>query len=216
MMKKRTIALLMVAVMLFAVVTGSTIAWLTTKSETVTNTFTVGDINISLDETNIDGTSPARDTANAYKMIPGQKYVKDPIVHVQSGSEPCYVFVKVTETNNTLGEGKVIQYEINDGWVSVGDNVYMYGSDVNTPTVVDALNKTSGYVDTTSVLAFLDDDTNNITINETLTKTTLDAMDDGTTAKPELKFVACAIQSANIEITDAINQAKMLLNSTTP
>ena len=36
-----------------------------------------------------------RVTANSYKLIPGHTYVKDPTIHVQPGSEECYLFVKV-------------------------------------------------------------------------------------------------------------------------
>ena len=53
-MKKKTIALLMVVVMLFGVTVGGTIAWLTASTSKVENTFTVGNINIQLDETNVD------------------------------------------------------------------------------------------------------------------------------------------------------------------
>lgn len=224
-MKKRTVALLMAVVLLFGTVVGGTIAYLTTKSKVVTNTFTVGDINITLDETNTDNDENAeddvvidgveRDRANAYKMIPGQKYVKDPIVHVEKGSEPCYVFVKVVETDNTVTgiEGKIIQYAINDGWVDVGDGIYMYGTDANTATVIDALYATTPTVDTVSVLKPLADGTNHITINPDLDKATLDKMDAGTLNEPVLTFEACAIQQANVKVAEAIAQAKAILNA---
>ncbi|MBQ8603508.1 MAG: hypothetical protein IJ410_01505 [Oscillospiraceae bacterium] len=53
-MKKKSIALLMAVVMLFGVTVGATIAWLTSTTGTVTNTFTVGNIEITLDESLVD------------------------------------------------------------------------------------------------------------------------------------------------------------------
>ena len=92
----------MAVVLLFGAVVGGTVAWLQAKSDEVVNTFTFGDITIKLDETNTDGkdaegnnSTEARDTANAYDLIPGEVNTKDPKVTVVSGSEKCYVFVKV-------------------------------------------------------------------------------------------------------------------------
>ena len=142
---KKKIALLMAMVMLFAVTTATTLAWLQAETDPVVNTFTVGDINITLDETNVEGTG--RDTTNEYKMVPGQKYVKDPIVHVQPGSEPCWVFVKVAEENN---DDDVIQYAVDDTtWALVDEdeNIYVYGT-ATAPTTIDALAKTVPVVET--------------------------------------------------------------------
>lgn len=107
-MKKKTIALLLVLMMIFGVTCGGTIAYLTSTAS-VTNTFTVGKVEITLDEalTNEYGVADASvripneeeayegKTGNAYKLIPGHTYTKDPTIHVQPGSEKCYVFVKV-------------------------------------------------------------------------------------------------------------------------
>ena len=52
-MKKKTIALLLVLVMIFGISVGGTIAYLTDK-EAVTNTFTVGNVKIKLTETAVN------------------------------------------------------------------------------------------------------------------------------------------------------------------
>ena len=88
-------ALLLVAASVFG-----TMAYLT-STDTVTNTFTVGKVNIKLDEAkvNADGTpvTPAeRVKENSYKLLPGHTYNKDPMVTVLSGSEPSYVKMTVT------------------------------------------------------------------------------------------------------------------------
>lgn len=93
-----------------------TIAVLTAQTSTVTNTFTVGNITISLDESQVNemgepidqkgdiiefdqdgnpsGQAP-RVTSNTYKLFEDTTYIKDPVVHVAEGSEACYLFVKV-------------------------------------------------------------------------------------------------------------------------
>lgn len=88
-------ALLLVAASVFG-----TMAYLT-STDTVTNTFTVGKVNIKLDEAkaNPDGSLVAnadRVEANEYKLLPGHTYNKDPMVTVLSGSEPSYVKMTVT------------------------------------------------------------------------------------------------------------------------
>ena len=52
-MKKKTIALLLVLVMIFGISVGGTIAYLTDK-KAVTNTFTVGNVKIKLTETAVN------------------------------------------------------------------------------------------------------------------------------------------------------------------
>lgn len=69
------------------------------------NTFTVGKVDIDLDETDVDimgkKDGDARVTANSYKLLPGLTYTKDPVVHVLKGSEKAYVRLQVTITNAT-------------------------------------------------------------------------------------------------------------------
>ena len=88
-------ALLLVAASVFG-----TMAYLT-STDTVTNTFTVGKVNIKLDEAkaNPDGSlveGADRVKANSYKLLPGHTYHKDPMVTMLSGSEPSYVKMTVT------------------------------------------------------------------------------------------------------------------------
>lgn len=101
-MKTRSKALLLTlcAVLLVAATIFGTMAYLT-STDTVTNTFTVGKVNIKLDEAkaNPDGSLVAnadRVKANSYKLLPGHTYSKDPMVTVLSGSESSYVKMTVT------------------------------------------------------------------------------------------------------------------------
>ena len=102
---KKILALLLCAILLICATVAGTVAYLTSK-QTVINTFTVGNVQIDLTETDTDGDSNEadnvtvddvqRDKANAYKLIPGIAEKKDPVVTVKAGSEDCYVRVKVT------------------------------------------------------------------------------------------------------------------------
>ena len=95
-MKKKTVALLLALTLVVGGVIGGTVAYLTTSTNKVTNTFTVGDINITLTETKApDGSSLGNEVWSA-KLIPGNSYAKDPVVTVLGNSEDCWLFVKVT------------------------------------------------------------------------------------------------------------------------
>lgn len=97
---KKSIALVMMAVLLVAASVMGTLAYLT-STDTVKNTFTVGKVAIKLDEAkaNTDGSlvaGAARVKANNYKLLPGHIYNKDPMVTVLAGSEPSYIKMTVT------------------------------------------------------------------------------------------------------------------------
>lgn len=199
--KGTKIVVLMLAMMLvFGCAMGGTLAYLMTSSGPVTNTFTVGDINIELWEHDLDDEGdPTDDTiaANAddYKILPGTHQTKDPFVTVKKDSEACWVFVKIVEKNNylftedengnkTYTTTPYIQWAIDSDWTEVSKGTpgaaevtYIYGR----------------------AMSAVDDDTNiNILKNkiveydEDLTKTQLNAL-DGT--KPVLEFTAYAVQA---------------------
>lgn len=87
---------------------GGTAAWLAAKSEPIASTFTFGDINITLKETD----RQERPT----KIIPGVDIPKVLKVTVQANSVDCWLFVKVEEAG-TFVDGKVT-YSIDDGWTT--------------------------------------------------------------------------------------------------
>ena len=101
--KSKALLLTLCAVLLIAASVLGTMAYLTSSAE-VKNTFTVGKVEIKLDEAkvNADGIpeeGAARVTANSYKLMPGTTYTKDPTVTVKAGSEESYVRMKVTFNN---------------------------------------------------------------------------------------------------------------------
>lgn len=137
-MKTRSKALLLTlcAVLLVTASVLGTMAYLTSQ-DTVTNTFTVGSVKITLDEAkaNPDGSLVAnadRVKANSYKLLPGHTYTKDPIVHVASTSEDCYLFVKVVNEIAAIEGGTTVAAQMAaKGWVAVegATGVYVYTQD---------------------------------------------------------------------------------------
>lgn len=98
--KSKALLLTLCAVLLVAASVLGTMAYLT-STDTVTNTFTVGKVEIKLDETDVTNPNGPRVTANSYKLMPGTTYTKDPTVTVKAGSEESYVRMKVTFNNAT-------------------------------------------------------------------------------------------------------------------
>ncbi len=144
--KTKTKALLMslCAVLLVAASVLGTMAYLT-DSKDVKNTFTVGNVAITLDETDVDNSTPnkERDQANSYKLLPGHTYTKDPIIHVDANSEDCYLFVKVdnqiaaieADENTTVAAQMAAK-----GWKAVEgkDGIYVYVGTTAAPVAVKA------------------------------------------------------------------------------
>ncbi len=103
----RILLLLACAVLLVCLSVGATLAYLT-SSDTNVNTFTVGNVEIILDEAEVtdDGRSYLKDhdqrvKKNSYHLQPGQTYLKDPTVTVKANSENCYVRMLVTVNDVT-------------------------------------------------------------------------------------------------------------------
>ena len=96
-MKKKILALCLVVVLVATAITGVTLAYFTDTTQKQTNTFTMGDIEITLDETDIDAEEGARtDEDQEYGVLmPGISYVKDPVITVEANSEDCYVFLEM-------------------------------------------------------------------------------------------------------------------------
>ena len=127
--KTKALVLALCAVLLVVTTVFVTMAFLTSE-DSVQNTFTVGKVEITLDEAKVDSygneiANAERVKENEYKLIPSHTYVKDPTIHVDSNSEDCYLFVKI---QNDLGSDGVINGIANNGWVLVEgtQDVYCY------------------------------------------------------------------------------------------
>ena len=101
---RKVLVLALCAVLLVSATIMGTMAYLT-STDVVTNTFTVGNVQIKLDEAeaNPDGSlvpNADRVKANSYKLLPGHTYNKDPMVTVLKGSESAYIKMTVTFTKS--------------------------------------------------------------------------------------------------------------------
>ena len=136
MKKSKVLALTLCAVLLVATTVLGTMAYLTSQAS-VTNTFTVGQVVITMDETDVDtngvpvpGTGVPRVTENTYHLIPGRTYTKDPTIHVDVASEDCYLFVKVENGiaayEAAATSGTIADQIAANGWAALTgvDNVY--------------------------------------------------------------------------------------------
>ena len=172
-MKARSKALLLAlcAVLLVAVSVLGTMAYLTSKTQVITNTFTVGDINIELTET--------KPESKQAKIIPGVDIEKDPKVMVKKDSEACWLFVKVEQTG-TFVKDKVTYS------VMTGPDDWTKGDGTNIPAnvyyrAVDAVKNDTDF-------AVLKD--NKIYVSEELSKSDIQSI----TTQPKLTFTAYAVQ----------------------
>ena len=136
---KKIIALLLCAVLLVAGSVAGTLAYLTSTSDTVKNTFTVGNVNIKLEEYDVDPQTGVKDTSKVVtgltdlELAPGRKIAKNPFITVDSKSEECWLFVKIE--NGLEGAGQIIYAE---GWTQItGTNYYQYANKVAAGTKVD-------------------------------------------------------------------------------
>ena len=187
--RKKILALTVCAMVL---ITGSvlgTMAWLTAETDEVVNTFTYGNINIDLDEHVYDPDQNAlgkelTKSADNYLIIPGIDLPKDPFVTVKAGSEDCYLFVKVEESEG-FAKGKVA-YAVDESWTK-GDGTKIpanvYYRQVSQPAADVSYN-------------VLKD--NKIFVSENLTKDEVKEMQQSQ-VRPTLKFTAYAIQAEGID-----------------
>lgn len=132
------------ALLLVCLTVGATVAYLTSTTDVVENTFTVGNVQITLDETEVDvygkAVTPAAKTIeNTYKLIPGHTYTKDPTIHVAKGSEECYLFVKVEDGIVDIQDATTIadQMAANNWEATAQKNVFVLKNTVNALEATD-------------------------------------------------------------------------------
>ena len=184
---KKVIAMIVALALAVCGIIGGTVAWLVAKTESVTNTFTYGDINITLDETDT-GDDDGNDLTNEYIMVPGNTIEKDPVVTVMANSEDAYLFVKMEKSDNF---DSFMEYEMADGWIALDGVEGVYYREV-TKSDADA------------EFAVIKD--NKVTVKGDVTKEMLNELDaEGKSDYPKLVVTAYAVQrDADIE---AINTA---------
>lgn len=107
-----------------AVAVGGTLAWLTANSDTVTNTFTIGEVGIQLFEKDYTTGGDAWLDASKgpqsqeFTLIPGQNVNKEVKAKVTEGSEKSIAYLKVSESENF--DTYFPQMTLENGWTALG------------------------------------------------------------------------------------------------
>lgn len=181
----KAFAALLAVTLLVGSAIGGTLAWLTADPVSVTNTFTIGNVAITLEETG------AVDGEQEFTVIPGVNLAKDPKVTVDSTSEDCWVFVKI-EDDGITSSG--LTYSVRNGWNQLSSETGVYYREVKNSDSEKEFYVLTG-----------DDDhsTGMITVPENI-KTLK-------TTNPTLKFTAYAVQREGLDnVSDAWDQVKDL------
>ena len=114
-MKRRVLGISLVVALVAIVAVGATLAYFTDSTEVVKNTFTMGNVEIKLDEidnTKTDGTRT--ETGNAYTGVtPGVALDKDPTVW-NTGANDAWVRVNVTVSKASAWKAALTKHGITD------------------------------------------------------------------------------------------------------
>lgn len=178
MKKKKTVLAAVILLLMFLV--GGAIAYFT-DTDTKTNTFTIGSVDITLTE---DGWDALTDTDSdgipdaAEDMMPGESVTKDPLVNNISTKNPAYVFVKVevpcTTVESPATPEEIFTYTVNAGWTELSTaavactsggtatHVYYYGSNGTLTALAEAADASTPTSTTNPVFS-------SITLRSTLT-----------------------------------------------
>lgn len=176
-MKKKITIAVVCAVLSCVCLIGTTFAWLVDKTEPVKNTFTVGNVDITLTETG--ATLNGSVYENSFKMVPGNTITKDPKVTVVGGSEACWVFIKIEKSANF---DTFMEYAVATGWTALADNDGVYYREVAASAADQPFAVLNG---------------DKVTVKNTVTKGDMDGLNDAS-KYPTLTFTAYAVQRDNI------------------
>ena len=164
----KTLVLALAVMLIVGATVGGTIAWLTSTSGPVVNTFSTSGIGATLDESDdLD-----------LKMVPGWTITKDPKAGVTAESEDCYLFVTVAKENNF---DNFMTYENADGWTQLETGVYY--------RIFDSNDATNANVKGAEYSVLKDDQ---VLVKDTVTKEDMSALTANT--YPKLTFKAYAVQ----------------------
>lgn len=193
MSKKKTI--IAAIVLLLVLLVGGAIAYFT-DTDNETNTFTIGNVKIDLEEEHWNST-------NAQGILPGATVAKDPKI-TNTGTAQAFMFMKITEPCYdgqkvfTLGSNDAV----NSGWVAVGtERSCAANTGVSTATTVYAYGSASAMspVNASASTPTLFD---TVTLKPTLTKTDLTALVGGDLDNPtnpvNIVVNAYGIQADNV------------------
>lgn len=128
---QRKCILIMCCVVIVGGLVAGTLAWLTSMSKPIVNSFIGSDLTIDLQETT------GADNGYQFQMIPGDEIEKNPKITVFENSEACWVFLQVKESSaqghgsgltlsiggqNVVRTEKYLTYELEDLWTLMSES----------------------------------------------------------------------------------------------
>lgn len=147
-MKKKTVMLVAAIAMILCLAVGGTLAYFT-DNEAAKNTFTVGKVDIELEETseaNEDkGWKAGKETADGFdyeSCMPGSVYAKEPVITLAADSQPAWVFAEVEVSNyHTLmamlkKANELEEYEDKAYDLTALNTVFLEGCTLDNSTIV--------------------------------------------------------------------------------
>ncbi len=197
--RSKVLLLALVAILLVVTTVFATLAYLTSETAEITNTFTVGNVSITMDEadTDVNGVDQGTRSANGneYKLIAGKTYTKDPTIYVGDQSENSYLFVQVANglgenVELNMGENGVLDtaFELVEGYT----DLYVYGTK-EAPTMINS-------------------QTQDIVLFETFTVDSALGNDElGDLAGANITLQAFAIQNEQVDFDTALAEAVKVL-----
>lgn len=138
-MNKKVLSTVLAGALAVTAVVGGSLAYFTDSAEKK-NTFTVGNVDITLTEPNWEGNG-SKDAPAAY---PGEPLAKDPTVK-NDGANPCFVRIKVDGLDSLSPAGMItyrtdyVTDELGDGWVKGSDGYFYYDTVLEVGATTDAL-----------------------------------------------------------------------------
>ena len=191
----KAFAVILAAVLILGGAIGGTMAWLIDGTEAVANVFTDSDINITLVE-------EAKSKPDAFKMIPGHTITKDPKVTVISGSEDCYLFVKIDKSENY--STYLADYTIVEGWTSLKGHEGVYYREVGTSDTDQtfSLLAAGSYGKEGEGDGVFTWKENQVLVLPSVTKADMEKIKNNPNDRPTLTFTAYAVQLYKTNVGD--------------
>lgn len=195
-MKSKITIIIISILSICSFIIGTSVAWLSSKTDTVINTFTYGDINIKIEESDT-GDNDNNEFTNEYIMLPGNTITKDPKITVLKNSEDSYLFIEIKKSQNF---DNFMTYELVSDWTLLANTNNVYYKEVSKK-------------DADQEFYIIKD--NKVTVKETVTKTMLNELDkNGQTNYPTLSFTAYAVQrDSGIDAIDTVEEAWAIATS---
>ena len=201
-MKQKLLVAALALTLVLCIAMGVTLAWLTAETDTIVNTFVIGNIGLTLTETG--ATEQNGVLGQTYNIAPGAEIDKDPMLTVAANSEACYVFFKVVEGNNIFdGDQKIVDYDEAAGWTALDGEAGVFYREVATSAEAQEFGLFAGDI---------------VTVNSDLDTEDIPVV-EGQIQSPTLTITGYAIQKTAVDAVEGDAAAKVaaawgLLNPT--